>query len=77
MLLRCESLEPPMSQLGQGQPRHSSGHHENRWSEVHPEANLRDHYRSTTALCQEETHAPQQTTCTDCALFNHLIGAGE
>ena len=27
---------------GQGQPRHSSGHYENRWSEVHPEANLRD-----------------------------------
>jgi hypothetical protein len=47
---------------GQGQPRHSSGHHENSWSEVHPEANLRDHYRSTTALCQQETHAPQQTT---------------
>jgi hypothetical protein len=40
---------------GQGQPRHSSGHHENRWSEVHPEANLRDHYRSTTALCHLQT----------------------
>jgi hypothetical protein len=31
-----------------------SGHHENRWSEVHPEANLRDHYRSTTALCHRQ-----------------------
>ena len=27
---------------GSREPRHSSGHHENRWSEVHPEANLRD-----------------------------------
>ena len=42
-----------MTARGQGQPRHSSGHHENRWSEVHPEAKLRDHYRSTTALCQK------------------------
>src|SRR5262245_57109834 len=24
-----------------------------------------------------ETHAPQQTACTDYALFDHLVGAGE
>ena len=46
---------------GQGQLRHSSGHYENRWSEVHPEANLRGHYRSTTALCHLLAPAPHNT----------------
>ena len=42
---RPRSRRPGMTGMGQGQPRHSSGHYENRWSEVHPEANLRDGQR--------------------------------
>jgi hypothetical protein len=40
--LQCKVVQPATSLVGQGQPRHSSGHYENRWSEVRPKANLRD-----------------------------------
>ena len=48
-----ERVESASRATSKGSRGDSSGHYENRWSEVHPEANLRDHYRSTAALCQQ------------------------
>src|SRR5215211_7666648 len=62
MLLRCESLEPPMSQLG---------HNRNSLFGVarplSPTADMASH-TSRAAMCHNRTHAPQQTA----SAFNRI-----
>jgi hypothetical protein len=67
MLLRCERLEPSMSQLGQTLTPPSEPE-----CLRPPGADMSPH-RRWAAMCQEATYAPQQTAL----LFDHLVGAGE
>jgi hypothetical protein len=55
----------------------SMGHYENRWSEVHPEANLRDGPPIDGSPVPQLTLSICKRYVTGSALLDHLIGAGE
>ena len=65
MLLRCESLEPPMSHLGQNRTLSLEAARP-----LSPAADMTPQWL-LAAMCQEATYAPEQTA----PLFDHLVGA--